>query len=55
MLSGKSHKTSTRMEQTDSSLSQLNTSYGSPGPERGKYKEESLEQEIDCSQITSPP
>ena len=55
MLSGKSPKTFNQDGASRLLSSQLNASYFSPGPERGKYKEESLEQEIDCSQITSPP
>lgn len=54
MLSGKSPKTFNQDGASRLLSSQLNASYVSPGPERGKYKE-SLEQEIDCSQITSPP
>lgn len=54
MLSRKSHKTFNQDGANRLLLSQLDASYVSPGPERGKYKE-SLEQEIDCYLITSPP
>lgn len=55
MLSGKIQKTFNQDGANRLLLSQLDASYVSFGPERGKYKEESLEQEIDCPQITSPP
>lgn len=55
MLSGKIQKTFNQDGANRLLSSQLDARYVSPGPEGGKYKEESLEQEIDCSQIISPP
>lgn len=55
MLSGKIQKTFKQDGANRLLLSQLDASYVSFGPDRGKHKEESLEQEIDCPRITSPP